>query len=112
MVDEFSPSCLVAPILEQLVLQMAEIIKGWSSGFLRLQNKSCQTEDISKSVLTVESGRTGKSGARGRLIEKEKGKRPQAGRSEGSENGSKRWRDRDAVIRPSVKGKPEELPLK
>lgn len=44
----------------------------------------------------MESGRTGKSGARGRLIEKEKGKRPQAGRSEGSENGSKRWRDRDA----------------
>lgn len=85
MVDEFSPSCLIAPILEKLVLQMPEIIKGWSSSsFLRLQNKGCQTEDIAKSVLTVESGRTGRSGARGRLIEKEKGKRPQAGRSEGS----------------------------
>lgn len=68
MVHEFSPSCLVAPVLEQLV-QMAEIIEGWScASFLRLQNKGCQTEGIAKSVVAVESGWTGKSGARGRLI--------------------------------------------
>ena len=53
---------------------MAEIIKGWgSSDFLRLQNKWCQVEGIAQNIMVVKSGWTGRSRARGRLMEREKG---------------------------------------
>lgn len=65
---------------------MAEIIKGWSSSsFLRLQNKVGQPEGVAASVVTVKSGWTAQSGARVGLMEREKGKRPQAGSAEGLE---------------------------
>lgn len=40
--------------------------------------------------MAVKSSWTGKSGARGILMEREKGKRPHGGSSEGLENRSKR----------------------
>lgn len=44
-------------------------------------------EGIAKSVVALKSGWTGKDRAQGRLREGEKGKRPQAGSSEGWRTG-------------------------
>lgn len=69
-------------------MKKAKIIQGWGSArFWRLQNKGCQMECIAKSVVALKSGWTGKGRAQGRLREGEKGKRPQAGSSEGWRTG-------------------------
>ena len=40
---------------------------------MRLQNKWCQVEGIAQNIMVVKSGWTGRSRARGRLMEREKG---------------------------------------